>query len=640
MISGKSLTLFLAGIMVSLRLSGADFPAYDIPAGLKENAVAVVRLYEQNVEIKRNHDAVVNVHEVVTVLRSSGGYIGYNYLFYDKFSKITSVKATMYDALGNKVEKFNKADFTDRSAVSGISIFDDNRVMFLRPEHHSLPYTIEYEYTIEHKQSLFYPRWFPQPSEDVSVQEARLNVLAPGKEYLRYHELNLPEGSTVKLTTEKGDLRYSWEVKDVRAYREEEMSPPYVEYTPAVITGPNDFEMDGYRGNMSTWKDFGKWILTLNEGRDELPPETVAEVKKLVADTDDPREKIRRVYRYMQDRTRYVSIQVGIGGFQPFTAMEVDRNSYGDCKALSNYTYALLKAVGIPSYYTLIRAGSEAERMNPEFPSSSFNHAILCVPVASDTIWLECTSQTNPMGYTGTFTSDRDVLVINETGGHVVHTNFYSAEENVLSRRATVTLEPDGHATAEVVSDYRGIHYSKRAGAYHTGSQDERAKLLYDAISIPNFSIRGFELEESGDICPQIEETLQLELPSYASKSGSRLFVPLRLINGYDWDIEDTGLERRTDIDIRYNYTYVDTIRYKVPQNFYAEAVPFEEESFETEFGTYHSTVTPDEDGLIYTRRFEVKKGRYSPEQYADLREFFKNVSKADRAKAVMVDKS
>ena len=49
----------------------------------------------------------------------------------------------------------------------------------------------------------------------------------------------------------------------------------------------------------------------------------------------DTREKIRVLYRYLQQNHRYISVQVGIGGMQPISASAVYTNGYGDCKGLS-----------------------------------------------------------------------------------------------------------------------------------------------------------------------------------------------------------------------------------------------------------------------------------------------------------------
>ena len=68
---------------------------------------------------------------------------------------------------------------------------------------------------------------------------------------------------------------------------------------------------------------------------------------------------------------------------------------------------AMLKEAGIKGYYTIIMAGKNAPEVIPDFPNDQFNHIIVAVPNNRDTLWLECTSQTNPFGYLGHFTGDR-----------------------------------------------------------------------------------------------------------------------------------------------------------------------------------------------------------------------------------------
>ena len=167
-----------------------------------------------------------------------------------------------------------------------------------------------------------------------------------------------------------------------------------------------------------------------------------------------------KLYEYMQNKTRYVSITVGIGGFQPFDAATVDRLSYGDCKALSNYMKSILEVAGISSRYTLVYAGENNQDIKTTFPSSQFNHVILCVPMEKDTIWLECTSQRKPFNYLGSSTSNRQALVIDENGGKL-RTQVMQPENNLESRKADIILDKTGSGFASVHSRYYGATYDQ-----------------------------------------------------------------------------------------------------------------------------------------------------------------------------------
>jgi transglutaminase-like putative cysteine protease len=126
---------------------------------------------------------------------------------------------------------------------------------------------------------------------------------------------------------------------------------------PGVWTAPATFEMDGYKGDFSSWQKVGEFDNLLNKGRETLPPRVVNEIQTLVKGETTQEAKVKKVYEYLQQHTRYISIQLGIGGLQPFEASLVAEKGYGDCKALSFFTKAMLKTIGIESHYASIKAG-------------------------------------------------------------------------------------------------------------------------------------------------------------------------------------------------------------------------------------------------------------------------------------------
>jgi len=411
-------------------------------------------------------------------------------------------------------------------------------------------------------------------------------------------------------------------------------SPYFEEICPSVITAPNEFEVDGYEGNMNSWQQFGLWTNNLLKGRDIIPEETKNQLEKLIEGLTNEREIVMKVYEFVQSRTRYVSIQEGIGGWQPFAAADVDQTGYGDCKALSNYTMSLLKSVGIKAFYTKVRAGSNEPNMNKDFISNQSNHVILTVPFERDTIWLECTSQTNPFGYIGDFTDDRDVLMITDQGGEIIHTTEYRQKANRQYRKAEVLLSADGSGNATVSTSYTGLQYDNVSHVLEE-SYEEQEKWLYRNIDIANFDIIEFGYTTDGDVIPVATEELKLKLNNYASVLGKRLFVPLNLMNRTDY-IPPKTKERKTEVVLRVPFVDVDTVVFQLPREYNMESKP-ENTSYSCDFGEYSSTIHIDTDKVMYVRTQKMNKGCFPAEMYEDFIEFYKNMVKADKAELVLV---
>ena len=554
--------------------------------------------------------------------------------YYDDFSQINKIEGALYDAMGNKVEKLKKNDITDWSPNDGMSLAHDNRAKFAEFTPKEYPYTVEFSVEKTYTATFFVPDWHPQMSNDISVQNSTFSITSSVP--LRIKEINLPnkEDHIEKINSKK------WVLKNIPAKRLEPHSPSWELQSPSVYVAPTQFEIDGYVGSLNTWEDFGKWGLLLNKDRQNIPEELAQKLNKLVADAPNDYEKIRRVYKYLQDNTRYVSIQLGIGGWQPFPAEEVAEKKYGDCKALSNFTHAMLKSVGIESHYAFIGAGSVSKMMR-DFPSNQFNHAILCVPLKDeakqDTLWLECTSQTEAFAYQGGFTEDRDALLITPQGGKVVHTTIYTAEDNQMARTAKIVLSEDGTATANVRTEYGALQEGRRKFIVEE-KKEEQTKFLYKSIPLNNITIKESEMIRHKERIPYIEEKLSLQIQNCAKRTGKRLFLQPNLFTQEGYVPENKG-ERTQPLVLDLDWIDSDTIEFILPEGFAPEAVP-ESEKIETKFGSYSTKYIMSEKGLTYIRRMEMKKGEFPKESYNEFVEFLEKVRKADKAKLVLVNRT
>ncbi|HXB91570.1 MAG TPA: DUF3857 domain-containing protein, partial [Puia sp.] len=445
----------IALLLASCFAEAQSFPTAAIPDSLRKHARVVVRESEIVLEVRSPGKAIEKEHYVYTILNQNGDNLaGFNF-GYSKFTDISSVSGVLYDSTGKTVKKAKRKDMEDRSYFDGFSLVMDARYL----EHdfycRNYPYTVDYQEESEMNGVLGFEKWMPLISPGISTQHSKYTIIAPKDYQVRYRLLN---GAAPPVITEAGDKKiYTWEARNLPARSRETSGPRWADLVPVVLTAPSDFEAQGYKGNMSSWENYGKFIEQLRNGRDQLPEETKRQVHALTDTIKDPRQKVYALYRYMQQNTHYISIQLGIGGWQPFPADYVATKKYGDCKALSNFMIALLKEAGITGKYVEIRAEADAPPIIDDFPCFQFNHVICCVPMDKDTIWLECTSQTVSPGYMGSFTGDRKALLTDETGGHVVQTPSYTSADNTQCRVVDAQITPEGDLDASIHTLYSGL---------------------------------------------------------------------------------------------------------------------------------------------------------------------------------------
>lgn len=612
-----------------------QYPAASIPEELKKNADAVVRLHKEEFLVHSRAKATEKVHLVVTILNKNGSDYAQMAVHYDQLSKVKSLEGRAYDAAGEQIDKLKRKDIQDVSNFSSFSLFEDNRLKVASLEKNQYPYTVEWTYERETSNMMFYPVWVPQGSERLSVENASQTIEMPPLMKLRYLENAL--APACKRSQQVDKTIYQWQVRNLEAVSLEPLRLPYQEDVPVVYTAPEEFEVDSYVGNMNSWENYGAWISLLNSNQNDLPEVAVENVKKLTAGLPDRKEKVKAIYDYLQENTRYVSIQLGIGGWQPFKTSFVHEKGYGDCKALSFYTKSLLEVAGIPSYYTLIYAGSKKKNVLEDFPIGNFNHAILCVPNEQDTIWLECTSQTNPFGYLGDFTSDRKALVITEEGGKVVKTPTYQQEENLQHTVAHVKLEGWPAAKVDLKRSYQGLQFENYSlSSYiHTGP-DKQLKWVLRALKIPAFEVQDFSFALEEKEVPVATLDAQLLIRNFISSSGKRSFVNLNLGNHADFSYP-TVKERKKEFFLDYPFIDRDTIVYHLPEGVGVEYLP-EEIKLMNEFGEYHASAFEEEGKVIYARTFKLHGGTFPAEKYNEYVKFRQEIMKADKTNMVLLN--
>lgn len=625
----KALSIVFYFVVLTIHSQTTDYSSFTIPLELKENANAVIRNEITTVTITSIDKMKVRNNKVVTVLNKEGNVDARIVEGYDADTKITKLSAKIYNAKGELIKKYSKGKFLDASSVDGGTLYSDSRMKYINHTPIAYPYTLVFESEYTTSSTGFIPGWFPTNGYYVSVENSEYRFMNPLKLKIRVKEMNLSGFDVINLSSESNLL---YKLENEKGIKPESNTLSAREFMPQLIVGLDNFTLKKTRGFASNWKEFGKWRYEkLKNGNDQLSESIKNRALNLVNGINDPIEKAKVIYKYMQDRTRYISVQEGIGGWKPIPANEVDRVGYGDCKGLTNYTKALLDAVGVESYYTVLWAGSEKRNVYNDFYSMQGNHVILNLPNKNgEDIWLECTSQIAPFGFLGDFTDDRDALVITPEGGIIKHTTSYKNEQNLQKLKASVKLDVSGNLTGKVEIKSFGIQYDSKYVLDRYNAKEKEQYYLSNLWSYNNnLSINNLSINNDKEKISYLEN-IKFDIKEYATKSSDKLLLRVNVLN-VNRNIPKRFRNRKMPLKINRGYKDVDEIEIELPDGVKVDGELFQDIKIENKFGAYKVSITKvTEHKLLYKRSLLIKEGLYPKEDYKKYRSFRKKVARND----------
>jgi hypothetical protein len=611
------------------------FIASTIPDSLKQGANSVLRYYSEINIVHGPGKLTTKYHKIVTILNEKAEHeaifqLGYN----KKFYSVNSIIMLVYDDKGILIKKYHKSDMYDGAASNDETLVSDDRFLGLKHTIVSYPITIEEEYQYDNSSFLDLGQWKIQSNEQ-SVQNSNYQILVDKNAGLRY----LNKNTTIKPSiTNVGDkISYSWQVANIKAIKLEEGAMGWRVF-PHIFFAVNNFEFYSLPGDFSSWQTYCNWQKALNADVCSLTPEREAEIRKMTDTIKTDKAKAMFLYKYLQQNMRYVSVQLGIGGLKPFPAMFVDQKKYGDCKALSNYMGALLKAVNIPSCYAMINAEPNAEPAEFSFPFDPFNHVILCIPFKNDTTWLECTSTTKPFGKLGPSTENRRALIITEDGGKLVNTPKSKIEDNKFIGEANLILNADGSAKATFKISATGGYRDELIGIAYAKADEQKEYFLnrYNIKQPAEFELSPFtEVNESKEVIVNLEYDKFCDIIA-----GDKQFLRPKVFDlcGFSVPIEE---RRNSDYYFEHPLQKTSTTKINLPQGFEVETLPASQ-SLKFTYGNYEINYLYDaaKNLITSTAKFKITNQVIPAANYAEMQQFFDGIIKIQNKKLVIRKKA
>ena len=558
----KIVVVLLLFLPITYSMAKSSYPVNTISPALLTGANSVVRNAETLLNVSSAGKAEYHVHKVITVLNEAGARELDMFIYYNQFRKLTSFEASLYDKDGKFMNKRRIGDLRDYAMQDGFSLFSDARCKQLQTGGGIFPVTIDYSYVLELNGILDYPDWFPQQINQ-AVESCEFQLQMPPDINVNYRCSNMVPEPVADIRKSAKNTIYIWHLQDLNAVKVPSNSYQASYFLPSIDISPESFEISGYSGSWKSWKAFGSTMYQMWKKTRNVSDDLAKEAREIVKDAKTDREKAFLLYTFLQKEFRYVSIQIGIGGFVPFDAATVHHARYGDCKALSNYMCSLLNTVGVKAYPALVNAGENAHPIDTAFPSNYFNHAILYAELSDGPLWLECTSNAIPFGELGTFTENRYALVFDKDGGRIMKTPGSDGSVNTLIESGVIDVSNDLQAAVTEKIQLNGQFRPSAKPLLVLGNKEERTHYVFN-----NLKLMQPELYTITRVCDSLNQ-VSFEVAGHNEKifdfkTGNKYFLPSTLIKSWYENITADSTQK-VDLLLEFPSTKTERLLFKLP---------------------------------------------------------------------------
>ncbi|MFO7852161.1 MAG: DUF3857 domain-containing protein [Bacteroidota bacterium] len=549
---------------------------------------------------------------------------------YSKLSKVSQLKAYISNEEGKIIKKLSQSDITEKSTAKNFSFYEDNYVKEFTLKHNIYPYYVNYSYTRKESDFLYIDYWIPVINSSIPTRNALLTLTVPANYNISHSENLVP---VPEVFNSKNNVTYRWKAKYEEIIEKEIKSPSPNKLLPSVKIVPLNF-IYGIPGSFDSWQSFGNWQYKISEGLDILPEFEKINIRKIIEGLEDKVEKIRKLYHYLQDETRYINVTLETGGLKPYPASYVAKNKYGDCKALTNYFKSVLLFAGIESYYTKIYAGNPIIEIDTSFPSQQSNHIILYIPLDNDTLWLDCTSD-NAFAYLGTFTQNRMAFVIDkDNGSHFINTPALT-EGEVMEKRSIKCTGSRSGTRAHFNNTYRGEMYEILAGLKRKLTGDEQNRALKEYFIQEGFEMQDFTLSSPDRDSARISLKYNAESKNIYKYYGNDL-----LLENIPFEIPPFEEPKERDLPVQIDFLIyrVDTLVYEIPV-LYKVSGELNEISIENNYGKYSISYNLSDNAICVIKTMLINSGYYPTTMYNDFYDFINMIKESEYKTHIVLTK-
>lgn len=604
--------LFL-GLMFFLEISRAQTPAEfqqykdRYPSnpyiGIKDEALVEVLLDKQG-------KPILNIKEISTILILTDYCSNLSEVrsCYNGSVKIKKIEAYSMVPNGEKYTKIRVPIMKKTTEHDANNFFDDNYCMVGHfPAISKGVKLYEYNDYVSNEPCFgywyFFGNSFPVESSVFSItypENIKPIFRLAGKDTSLLKFTELKNGKTITCT---------WTCEKMKAYDSDKFAPDYRYYIPHISIQIAGYEHKGTSiPVMGTLQDLNRWEYSKLKNINKTIPLFVTHLADSITQGCTTSEnKVKAIYRWVQDNIKYIAIEDGENGFIPQDAATVINRRYGDCKDKSSVITALLHCIGEQSSFACIGTRSLPYTFSA-FPTiATTNHMIAIWWKNGNTpIPLDGTSRHLGIYNTPDFIQNKECLIMKDENNYLVHKiPINLPEQNVF--KDTLHLQIDNKRLVG-----KGIVRLQATGKamlmYNLEGKDSKQQndVIVETLDFAKNKIELSAVDIKGISNPddELEMRFEFSLPDYCVVSGDRLYVNLNLYQKLnDFVIKN---DRSIPIESKNSFLQKITIQLQIPKGYTINELPKNSSYSNALFGY---TTHYDTDGKIVTQHTELRIG-------------------------------
>jgi transglutaminase-like putative cysteine protease len=167
--------------------------------------------------------------------------------------------------------------------------------------------------------------------------------------------------------TAKGRHYYVWAKQSVLPVKSELFAPDSSVPRMAIAVA-----------SAESWTDIARWYGGLSKDRYVLSPRAVATIDSIARAQRTASDTLRALHDWIAKDIRYVSVALGLGGYQPRFPDSTITSGFGDCKDKATLFIAAAHHLGLTAYPVLLASTGVRERTLSSL--AQFDHVIAALP--------------------------------------------------------------------------------------------------------------------------------------------------------------------------------------------------------------------------------------------------------------------